>query len=57
MLHNPVMHSLSEKERVAVNVHGTEFTLPRLKMVPSYHQELVPHPMPEHVESLRGDYT
>ena len=52
MLNYPVMYSLSERERVAVNVQGTVFTLARLKIVHSYHQELVSHPMPEHVEEL-----
>ncbi len=31
---------------VALNMQGTVFTLERLKIVPSYHQELVSHPMP-----------
>ncbi len=48
MLKYPVMHSLSERERVAVNMQGTVFTLARLKIV----QELVSHPMPEHIEAL-----
>ena len=50
----PVIYSLSERERerVAVNVHGTVFALARLRIVPSYHQELVSHPMPEHIEAL-----
>ena len=52
MLHYPVMYSLSERERVAVNMQGTVFTLARLQIVPSYHQELVSHPMPEHIEAL-----
>ena len=40
------------KERVEVNMQGTVFTLARLKIVPSYHQELLSHPMPEHTEAL-----
>ena len=40
-----------EREQVAVNMHGTVFTLARLKWVPSNHQELVSHPMPEHIEA------
>ena len=32
-------------------MQGTVFTLARLKIVPSYHQELVSHPMPEHIET------
>ena len=43
---------LSERERVAVNMQGTVFTLVRLKIVPSYLQELLSHPMPEHIEAL-----
>ena len=31
----PVMYSLSERERVAVNMQGTVFTLARLKIVPT----------------------
>ena len=44
-----VIYSLSES--VAINMQGTVFTLARLKTVPSYHQELVSHPMPEHIEA------
>ena len=33
------------RERAAVNMQGTVVTLPRFKIVPSYHQELVAHPM------------
>ena len=45
-------YSLSEREREAVNMQGTVFTLARLKIVHNYHQELVSHPMPEHIEAL-----
>ena len=45
-------NSLSERERVSVNIQGTVVTLARLKTVPSYHQELVSHPLPEHIETL-----
>ena len=48
----PVMYSLSKSERVAVNMQGTVFILARLKIFPSYPQELVSHPMPEHIEAL-----
>ena len=37
---------------MAVNMQGTESTLAKLKIVPSYHQELASHPMPEHIEAL-----
>ena len=37
---------------MAVNMQGTVFTLARLEIVPSYHYELVSHPMPEHIEAL-----
>ena len=40
------------KARVALNLQGTVFTLARLKRAPSYHQELVSHPMLEHIEAL-----
>ena len=40
------------RERVAINMQGTMFTLAKLKIVPSDHQELVLHPMPEHIEAL-----
>ena len=54
MLNYPVMYSLSERERAAVHIQGTVFTLARLKIVPSYHQELVSHPIPEHADELSG---
>ena len=37
---------------MAVNMQGTVFTLARLKIIYSYHQELVSHPMPDHIEAL-----
>ena len=37
---------------MAVNMQGTVFTLARLQIVPSYRQELISHPMPEHIEAL-----
>ena len=37
---------LAVREREAVNMQGTVLTIARLKIVPSYHQELVSHPMP-----------
>ena len=46
------IESLFERERVAVNMQGTVFTLARLKIVPSYYQELVSPSMPEPVEAL-----
>ena len=52
MLNYPVMYSLSERERAAVNMQGTVFNLARLKIVPCYHHELVSHSMPEHIEAL-----
>ena len=51
MLDNPVIYLLS-REKVAVNMQGTVFTLAILKIVPRYHQEPVPHPMPKHIEAL-----
>ena len=33
-------------------MQGTVFTLARLKIVPSHHQYIVSHPMPEHIEAL-----
>ena len=33
-------------------MQGTVFTSAKLKIVPSYHQEFVSHPMPEHIEAL-----
>ena len=35
MLNYPVMYTLSEREREAVNMHGTVFTLARFKIVPT----------------------
>ena len=47
------LFTVREKEsKSGVNMQGTVFTLTRLKIVPSYHQELVSHPMPEHIEAL-----
>ena len=39
---------------MAVNMQGTVFVfiLARLKIVPSYNQELLSHSMPEHMEAL-----
>ena len=51
MLNYPVIYSLSKSVRVEVNMQGTVFTLARLKIVPSYHQEFVSHPTPEHIET------
>ena len=45
-------HQLTVRKRVAVNMQGIAFTLARLKIVPSYHQEFVSHPMPGHIEAL-----
>ena len=52
-----VLEREREREREAVNMQESVFTLAILKIVPSYHQELVSHPMPEHIEALMGDYT
>ena len=52
MLNYPVILCSLSRERVAVNMQRTVFTLARLKIVPSYHQELVSHPTPEHVDEL-----
>ena len=41
MLNYPVMYSLSERERAAVNMQGTVLTLARLKVVLGYHLELI----------------
>ena len=59
MLIYPAIFSLCkrERERVAVNMQGTVFTSARLKIVPSYHQELVSHPMPEHIEAFSHKIT
>ena len=38
------------RERVAVNMLGSRFTLARLKIVHSYLKELVSYQMPEHIE-------
>ena len=46
------LHAIWEREKVAVNAQGNVFTLARLKIVPSHHQELASHPMPEHIEAL-----
>ena len=35
MLNYPAVYSLSEKQRVAVNMQGIVFTLTRLKIVPT----------------------
>ena len=47
-------HLLAVKgERVEVNTQGAVLTLARfLKKVSSYHQELISHPMPEHIEVM-----
>ena len=45
-------HLLGLRERVAVNMQGTVFTLARLKIVPSYHQKVLSHTLPEHVEGI-----
>ena len=45
-------HLHAVRERVAVNMQGTMFTLARLKILHTYHHELVSHPMPEHIEAL-----
>ena len=39
------------RERLAVRMRGTVFTLARLKLDSSYHQKLVSHP-PDHIEAL-----
>ncbi len=44
--------AVRERERVAVKMQGTVFTLARLEIVHCYHQELVSHPMSEDIESL-----
>ena len=40
------------RKRVAVNMQGTVFTLARLKIVPSYQQEILSRRMPEYIEAL-----
>ena len=50
-LNYPVVYS-HLRERVTVNMQGTVFPLARLKIVPSYHQEFVSHPVPEYIEAL-----
>ena len=51
MLNYPVMYSLQERERATVNKQGNMFTLARFENS-SYHQDLVSHPMPEHVDEF-----
>ena len=41
MLSYPVIYSLSERERVEVNMQGTVFTLSKIENRSSYHQELL----------------
>ena len=41
-------HLFAIQERVAVNMQEAV----KIKIVPSYHQELVSHPMSEHIEAL-----
>ena len=48
MLHYPVIYSLSKRKS---GICKELFTLARLKIVQSYHQELVSHPIPEHIEA------
>ena len=43
MVNYPVMYSLSEREREAVNMQGTVLTSARLNS--SYYLELVSHPI------------
>ena len=47
----PVIYSLSERERVAVNIQG--IYLSKIENSSNYHQELVSHLMPEDIEALR----
>ena len=42
---------VQEREITAALMQGTVFTLARLKIVPSYHQELVTLPIPEYIEA------
>ena len=46
MLNYVVIYLLPERERVTVNVQGIVFTFARLKIVHSYLQEPVSHPLP-----------
>ena len=45
-------HLLTERERESKRARNCVY-LARLKLVPSYNQELVSHPMPEHIEALK----
>ena len=45
-------HLLVSERESGSNMQGTVFTLASLKIVPSYRQELVSHPMPENIEAL-----
>ena len=60
MFNYPVMYSLSERERAAVNMQGTVFTLARLKIVPTiknlscrYHLMIVRYDAVENYMFLR----
>ena len=46
------MYAKLSNHVLAVRDKGTVFTLARVKIVPSYHQELLSHPMPEHIVAL-----
>ena len=56
MLKYPVIYLLSERERgegESGSKHARNCVyLSKMKIVPSYHQEFISHPMPEHIEGL-----
>ena len=54
MLHYPVIYSLSERkrERETGSKHARNCVYLSKIEISSYHQGLVSHPMPEHVEAL-----
>ena len=49
MLHSLQSSTRCPRVRVAVNMQETVFIVARFKT--SYHQELVSHPMPKHIEA------
>ena len=52
MLQNYPAILLTILERGVVNKQGRVFIIARLKIFPSYHQELKSHQIPEHIEAL-----
>ena len=46
-----VREERARERGVAINMQRIAFILARLKIIPSYHQELVSHPVPDHNET------